>query len=231
MHLFGDSQASSEIRNKLSIPFVRTDERERNDDSLLFQIRNRKQEIDVVLVRPELRRVKHIRLSRAEPLDHIRCRGFGLAEHVRRRRMRHRQNVFRRNLKELSQLITADLGTCDDLRGPLQEPPMNGIASVPQSQRAHLRKPRCRAMLKIPNHGHERNVRTIGLRAQEPDELNSVRDCDAIDIALAAPVRPDALNLAESHRSKAPGAAWHRHHAQAAPRQLSREGCSRRLRT
>src|SRR5437868_6738576 len=84
MHLFRDSQASSEIRNKLSIPFVRTDERERNDDSLLFQIRNRKQEIDVVLVRPELRRVKHIRLSRAEPLDHIRCRGFGLAEHVRR---------------------------------------------------------------------------------------------------------------------------------------------------
>ena len=63
--------ASRDFRNELAIALVRANEGDRDRRSPFFQARNRKQEIDVVLVRPELRGIENVRLFQTKSLDRI----------------------------------------------------------------------------------------------------------------------------------------------------------------
>ena len=217
----------------LVIAFVRADKDKIHIELVpRDQLGERQNEVDVVLVRPELRRIEKIR-----PLDlqmrNILRRGCARAgiERELRRRVRKQRNAVRRNRVEVFDLLAAHLRPDDHGTRALEKPVVRELAPVPHAVRAHLRKPRRRAVLEVPDH---RDIRKIGVVNAGPEEPHQVGACCCgrpVDRARPAPMSAHETGFAQEWLETPLGESGpHRLHGQPGSRHVGAEGLGIRFR-
>src|SRR2546426_3470781 len=131
------------------------------------------EQVRMVLVRPELRRVKEIRIRQSEFRSHCFSRQAISVESEARCWMGENSDPGAWHLIEHLDLIPSSLRSYDDVSRTLKEIPIGKLPRIPHSIRAHFGKPRQHTVLQIPDSRNVRNVRRfVGVVTDEPEAID-----------------------------------------------------------
>jgi hypothetical protein len=143
------------------------------DERVLGQKRKGPQQRGVVLVRPELRRIKQVRRRQLGPVARIGVGGSPAGE--LRGGVRKDENTLPAHAEVAHELLAARVVGDDDPRRPRDVAGVEDVPELPLAVGGHLRKPRLLEVLEVPDGEHKRQpAAVLRRRGPEPHQVDAL---------------------------------------------------------